>query len=85
VLEASEGDAVATRLQGTNLDDRVRYPWHEWSDGSVWVLTRGEDFDIIPESLQKLAYRWARRHGMRVRTDLSEFNVVRLQFVREGK
>lgn len=23
-----------------------RYPWHEWTDGSWWQITRGEDFTI---------------------------------------
>lgn len=39
------------------------YPWHDWSDGSVWKITRGEDFSAKLESMRTQLYGRARDMG----------------------
>lgn len=29
-----------------------RYPWDEWSDGSVWEIRRGADYDVATENMR---------------------------------
>jgi hypothetical protein len=29
-----------------------KYPWDEWSDGSVWEIKRGEDYDVATENMR---------------------------------
>lgn len=36
------------------------HPWGEWSDGSVWVITQGEDFYGALESMRTQLYGRAR-------------------------
>ncbi len=46
---------------------KQKYPWDEWTDGQVWQIVRGEDFDIRTSVMRthlsgiartrKLAYR----------------------------
>jgi hypothetical protein len=31
---------------------RRKYPWHEWTDGSVWEVRRGEDYDVATENMR---------------------------------
>ncbi|CAB4169660.1 hypothetical protein UFOVP1305_22 [uncultured Caudovirales phage] len=43
----------------------TKYPWAEWSDGQVRILTEGVDFDSKVSSLSNSVYVYAKRHGMR--------------------
>lgn len=45
-----------------------KYPWDEWLDGSVWKLTKGEDFDVEPDSMTVTIYTTAKKRGHKVRT-----------------
>jgi hypothetical protein len=43
-----------------------RYPWDEWTNGSAWELTQGEDFNGgIPQFRQQI-YQIAKRRGHEV-------------------
>jgi hypothetical protein len=63
-----------------------RYPWDEYLDGSVWELTRGEDFQCSVSSFQGAARAQAnRRRGtvrMRTRHAGDGREVVIMQFAR---
>jgi hypothetical protein len=39
------------------------YPWHDWLDGSVWKLKRGEDFAVEVRSFMSAANTAARNRG----------------------
>lgn len=40
-----------------------KYPWSEWTDGSIWEVVEGADFDVEPEAFQNLLYQRATREG----------------------
>lgn len=62
--------AMAERRVGQELGKpKIRYPWSKWADGEVWLLKGGEDFDILPISMQGMAYSYAKTHGLKVRTE----------------
>jgi hypothetical protein len=48
------------------------YDWDQWLDGSPWLLTRGEDFEIDIPSMRAAASRAAKARGLRVRTSAVE-------------
>lgn len=61
----------------------TRYPWHEWADGRIWELKRGEDFpeSLTPRDFTKNARAWARRNGRKVKARGSlGAGIVVLQF-----
>jgi len=46
----------------------VRYPWDEWTNGQVWELRRGVDFDIELRDMAREFRRAAAKRGKRART-----------------
>jgi hypothetical protein len=79
---------MARKLDQFPLSNAARYPWDEYLDGSVWELTRGEDFDCSLRSIQGAARNQAsRRNGslrMRTRRANDGREVVVMQFVRSA-
>lgn len=55
------------------------YPWGEWTDGSIWQVTRGEDFGIEPKMFAIGLYQKSRRIGKKVRAHING-DVVTFQF-----
>ena len=47
---------------------RRRYPWDEWSDGGVWEITRGEDYDVPTENMRVNLHTRADATGKKVKT-----------------
>ena len=45
-----------------------KYPWHEWTDGSIWRVIRGIDYEPATRSLQATLFAYAGRVGLKVRT-----------------
>jgi hypothetical protein len=45
-----------------------RYPWAEWTDGSVWEIRRGEDYDVATENMRVNLHMKAKDLATRVRT-----------------
>lgn len=45
------------------------YPWHDWFDGSTWLLTE-DDFDGAMPAFRARLYYMAREMGYRLRTRL---------------
>ena len=62
---------MADRIEHFPAEQRPptrRYPWHEWADGSVWKLVRGEDFDQEVDQFRNRLYPQAARRNMKVRS-----------------
>jgi hypothetical protein len=57
-----------------------RYPWAEWSDGRIWELIPGEDFQCSVESFRSLVSDRARKQNM-VASVNNRDNKVYLQFI----
>ena len=55
---------------------RTQWDFSEVADGDVYLLRRGEDFDITVAAMAAAARRWARQHGYDVQTR-SEFDEQR--------
>lgn len=47
--------------QREDIDRTHKYPWDTWLDGSIWMIKRGEDFDledmVMDRSLRNGAYK----------------------------
>src|SRR3954453_6112438 len=56
--EFPDGDAPTPR----------RYPWSEWTDGSVWEIRRGEDYDASTENMRVNLHMRAEADLKKVRT-----------------
>lgn len=52
-----------TRPPGNRYGVKGRFPWSKWSNGSVWELTVGVDFDLPVSSFRSVAARAAARAG----------------------
>lgn len=44
------------------------YPWDEWTNGGVWLLKRGEDFDVKASGFRAQLNQQASKRGMKVST-----------------
>ncbi len=74
-----------------------RYPWSEWTDGGVWEIRRGADYDATTENMRVNLHIKAKSLGQKVRTtktsdgaglvfqflDSEEMEVVRMSEERE--
>lgn len=49
---------------------KSKYPWHEWFNGSPWLLRRGEDYSTSTASFRAIAGRAAKQEGLKLRTRL---------------
>jgi hypothetical protein len=68
--------------EGDRPDDRVKYPWALWLDGTPRKLTRGVDFGCSLMSFYRLVRTTANRRGITVRTFIpTEENAILLQAV----
>src|SRR4051812_22593140 len=62
---------MAQRLHqfpGEPGDGQRRYPWAEWTDGSVWEVRRGEDYDVATENMRVNLHMKADALGQKVKT-----------------
>jgi hypothetical protein len=73
---------MARAVDGPLPAAQRRYPWEQWSDGQVWELTRGEDFEVTAGSFRDTARGWAREHGYTARTYAVSDAVVQVQFTK---
>lgn len=58
------------------LGRKPKYPWGEWSDGSVWCAEYGEDFDIRPSMFAQSVYSHANRNGCKARVRVDDSTVT---------
>lgn len=80
ILRDDDGEGIAIRAyeEGEEFDweeaDRsghhLLYPWHEWLNGEVWDLRRGQHYEVPSERLRRNAWLMAHRKGKKVRTRL---------------
>src|SRR3712207_4844975 len=47
-----------------------RYDWPSWTDGSVWEIRRGEDYDVATENMRVNLHMKATQVGRKVRTQI---------------
>ena len=61
----------------------IKYPWREWTDGTIWRITRGEDFTCgitnMKAMLRTRAWRLGRSVHIISPAD-SEHSVIEFQF-----
>ena len=53
---------------GDRPTQQRRYPWDEWTDGSVWEIRRGEDYDAATENMRVNLHMKADALLIKVRT-----------------
>ncbi len=62
---------------------RRLYPWDQWTDGSWWEITAGEDFTTTIRAMRAMLYGRARPHSGRkldVRLDAPLSQATRIYF-----
>ena len=59
---------------------RRRYDWDSWTDGAVWKLVHGEDFDLSINDMRASCFNRATAVGMKCRTSSPEPCVLVVQF-----
>jgi hypothetical protein len=61
------------------------YPWDDWTNGSVWRVHQGDDFQCSPRSFRTYLFAKAKALGMKVTTAIVSSPVgVEFQFTKEG-
>lgn len=68
---------MARRLSEFPGDHRVgkaKYPWDEWTDGSVWEIRRGDDYDVATENMRVNLHMKADALSRKVRTSKVRLN-----------
>lgn len=60
----------------TGNHGNAKYPWHEWGDGRIVKLTRGEDFDVEPAVMRGQVIVRARKEGKAFKTNVRGDDVV---------
>jgi hypothetical protein len=59
---------------------RSTYPWDEWTDGSIYQATPGDDFTCKVESFRSTLSGVAAARSMKVRSRLLDDSSVVFQF-----
>lgn len=44
------------------------HPWEEWTDGSIWKVQKGVDYEGITGKFRDRLYKRGKDHGMRVQS-----------------
>jgi hypothetical protein len=57
---------MVEHLPGHGNQGRTKYPWDEWLNGKIWLLTEGVDFSISITSMQSSVTNAARNRGLKV-------------------
>jgi hypothetical protein len=53
---------------GAGAPSPQKYPWAEWTDGSVWEIRSGEDYDVATENMRVNLHMKAETLSCRVKT-----------------
>jgi hypothetical protein len=80
---------VAQILQEWPTIQRTRtskYPWDSWTNGEIWQVRAGEDFQSNVKTFVQGLYAYAKRHGMKVevRAD-SDNDFAAFRFIPRGE
>jgi hypothetical protein len=57
--------AVINEWPTVSRTRKSRYPWDEWTNGSIWQAKVGEDFDTSVKTFSQGLYAYGKRHGMK--------------------
>jgi len=77
---------MARRVEGFKKDQIERprrYDWAAWTDGEVWEIRQGEDYDVPTENMRVNLHERAKRQGVAVRTEIARDDAgegLRFQF-----
>lgn len=72
--------------QVTDADWQLRkYPWSEWTNGSVWEAEHGKDFHVGVTSFRSALYGHAERNGLKVTVSETGVGKVRFQFTQAAE
>jgi hypothetical protein len=61
---AAKRDSFPTNHRGRPQ----KYPWQVWTDGSIWQIRQGDDYDISTQNMQVNLHVRANELGHKVRT-----------------
>lgn len=53
-----------------------KYPWDTWTDGSIWEVTRGDDYKSQSQTFRSILHSQATKIGKKVRANVSDDRVV---------
>jgi hypothetical protein len=62
------GDEMAKRVDSFFGPDEVRYPWDDWSDGSIWEIKLNQDYLISTETMRVYLHQRAKAENKEVET-----------------
>ena len=73
---------MAKRLETFEFKQKrtSKYLWHEWGNGDIWQLTRGEDFEASTTSLRNTIHKQANSMGLKARVRVVDEDTVVTQF-----
>lgn len=77
---------MATKLKTfsfTGKSGGIRYPWDEWSDGSIWKVCRGKDFTTTTTNFRTGIYVKAATLGMAAHVSVPDGDTVVFQFYKK--
>jgi len=55
---------------------RGKYPWDEWLNGAIWVVTKGEDFDCQTDSFVAALDYACKTRKLKYQTSIDGDNVT---------
>lgn len=58
-------DLVAERINSLSPPRPRIYPWDRWTDGSAWLIRRGEDFEVGALSMASMIRLRAKAEGLK--------------------
>lgn len=63
-----------------------RYPWDQWTNGQIWQVREGDDFESNLKTFVQGLYAYGKRHGLKVevRTDPAN-GIAAFRFVAGGQ
>ena len=76
-------ERVAKFPEGVSESRKRKYPWEEWTDGSIWVITRGVDFKVGIDVMRMTLYNRARLAGTKVEVRRVSESILAFQYFDE--
>lgn len=79
---------MARKVAGFEEENLIRYPWHQWTDGSVWEIRQREDYVVPTENMRVNLHERAKQQGQMVKTQKvsgAGFEGLRFQFMTRSR
>ena len=77
-------DEARVRTEGRHSGRAPKYPWRLWTDGQWHELWQFTDYQISTWSMQSYVHRYARYHGLDVKTRTVDEETLLIRFVTPG-